>query len=217
MKTTTTLVSEKKECTITLKHSKKLKMMQVDKLLGTSLSITEKSEDDIDDWCNDFCINTVLTGTNKIVSQNASIDVEIDGKSVPPPKKIKLNTHNISVVQSVTKRDDNLYVALKEYYGKFFSIMHNGIQKFSMELNGVFISTVVSNTDTVTVTNIPWSLTKIPGGSLNMVRLIEQIFQIIKSVHPLSDREKASTTFRKLLTDECGVDFDVVPKLPAYF
>ena len=47
-KTTTTLVSENKQSSITLKHGKKMKMMRVDKLLDTSLSITEKSEDDID-------------------------------------------------------------------------------------------------------------------------------------------------------------------------
>ena len=48
-KTTTTLVSENKQSTITLKHGKEMKMMRVDKLLDTSLSITEKLEDDIDD------------------------------------------------------------------------------------------------------------------------------------------------------------------------
>ena len=115
------------------------------------------------------------------------------------------------------KKDDNPYIALKEHFGKFFSIMHDGIQKFSIELNGVFIRTVLSNIDTVTVTNIPWSLTKIPGGSLNAVKLIEHIFQIIKSVHPLSDTKKASTAFKKLSVEEHGVDFDRFPELPTYF
>ena len=63
------LVSDKNTSTITLKHGRRLKMARIDKLLDTSMSITEKSKDDIDIWAKDFCIKTVLTGANKMVSQ----------------------------------------------------------------------------------------------------------------------------------------------------
>lgn len=113
-------------------------MARIDKLLDTSMSVTETSKDDIDDWAKDFCIKTVLKGANKMVSQKASItfydavfddvkdyhskvfkNVEVDGKSVPPPRKIKLNSHNINSVQSAileayksVKSDANPFMAL---------------------------------------------------------------------------------------------------------
>ena len=52
----------KKQVTITVKHKKKLKLMDVGEMLDNTLSITELSEDSIYDWSKDFCIQTVLTG-----------------------------------------------------------------------------------------------------------------------------------------------------------
>ena len=57
-----TSVSKNKQVTITVKHNKKLKLMDVGKRLVNTLSITEYSEDSIDEWSKDFCIQVVLTG-----------------------------------------------------------------------------------------------------------------------------------------------------------
>ena len=57
-----TSVSKNKQVTITVKHNKKLKLMDVGKMFDNILSITEHSEDSIDNWSEDFCIQTVLTG-----------------------------------------------------------------------------------------------------------------------------------------------------------
>ena len=58
-----TSVSKKnKQVTITVKHNKKLKLMDVGKMPDNTLSITEHSEDSIYDWSKHFCIQTVLTG-----------------------------------------------------------------------------------------------------------------------------------------------------------
>ena len=159
-----------------------------------------------------------------ILYSKVSKNVEIDGKSVPPPRKIKLNSHNINSVQSAileaykgVKSDANPFMALNGHYGRFYSIMHDGIQKFSMELNGVFIRALFSKTEDISVVNIPWSLTKIPGGSLNTEKLINHLFKTIKSVYPLSENEKASTNFYQLLADERGVSITDAPQLPIYF
>ena len=61
-KPASTSVSKNKRVTISVKHKKKLKLMDVGKMLGNALSITEHSEDCIDDRSKDFCIQTVLTG-----------------------------------------------------------------------------------------------------------------------------------------------------------
>ena len=135
----------------------------------------------MDEWSKDFCIKTILTGANKMVSQNSSIafydavadgvvdyhktvfdGVEINGKSVQPQRKIKLNVHNISSIQQATlqafkesKSDNNPFVALQEYYEKYYRLMHGGIMKFSMELKGVFFRTLLSKDDEVSIQNIP--------------------------------------------------------------
>ena len=57
-----TSLSKNKHVIITVKHNKKLKLMDVGKILDNTLSMTENSEDSIDDWSKDFCIQTVLTG-----------------------------------------------------------------------------------------------------------------------------------------------------------
>ena len=89
-------------------------------------------------------------------------NVEINGKSFPPSRKIKLNSHSINSVQSAileaykgVKSDANPFMALNGHYGRFYSIMHDGIQKFSMELNGVFIRALFSKTEDISVNNIP--------------------------------------------------------------
>ena len=45
-----------KQVTITVKHNKKLKVVNVGKKLDNTLPITDHSEDSIDDWSKDFCI-----------------------------------------------------------------------------------------------------------------------------------------------------------------
>ena len=57
-----TSVSKNKQVAITVKHNKKLKLTDAGKMLHNILSITEHSEDSIDDWSKDFCIQTLLTG-----------------------------------------------------------------------------------------------------------------------------------------------------------
>ena len=51
-----TSVSKIKQITITVKHNKNLKLMDVGKILDNTLSLTEHSEDSIDVWSKDFCI-----------------------------------------------------------------------------------------------------------------------------------------------------------------
>ena len=64
-KTTTTpvvsSVSKNNEVSVAVKHNKKLKHVDAGKMLDNTLSIREHSENAIDDWSKDFCIQTVLT------------------------------------------------------------------------------------------------------------------------------------------------------------
>lgn len=86
-----------------------------------------------------------------------------------------------------------------------------------MDLNSVFIRALFSKTEDISIVNIPWCLTKIPGGSLNTEKLINHLFKTIKSIYPLSANEIASTHFYQLLTDKRGVRITDAPQLPIYF
>ena len=55
-------VAKNKQVAITVKHSKKLKLMDICKMLDNTFSITEHSEDSIDYWSKAFCIPTMLAG-----------------------------------------------------------------------------------------------------------------------------------------------------------
>ena len=90
-------------------------------------------------------------------------------KHVAPPPKYKLNDQNIVVIEKAVlngyktcNSTKNLYAALQNYHGKYYTIMHDWIQKFSKELNGVFIRTVNCNEESslYEIGNIPWGLLK---------------------------------------------------------
>ena len=70
------------------------------------------------------------------------------------------------------------------FTGKLYSIIHDGIQKFSRELNGVMTWHTTSAMDLLT---LPWSLTEIQGGSLNASKLCDHIFNTMKSTHSVQD------------------------------
>ena len=80
---------------------------------------------------------------------------------------------------SPTKLNQAPYTALRDSLGKFYSIMHDGIQKFLKEFNGVFIRTLDSEFDIV---NLPWALTNIPGGSMDHSKLVHQLISVITSI-----------------------------------
>ena len=55
---------------------------------------------------------------------------------------------------------------MKGYYGKYYSIMYDGIMKFTCELNGVFIRLLQSKGEKgLSIVIFPWCLTEISGGS----------------------------------------------------
>lgn len=53
--------------------------------------------------------------------------------------------------------------------------MHDGMQKFSKELVGVFIRTVTTASKSIKIVNIPWFLNQLHGGSLNTEKLVEHL------------------------------------------
>ena len=67
--------------------------------------------------------------------------------------------------------------------------MQDDLQKFSKELNGVFLRTIddYSEGSSYTFTNISWVLIELEGGSLNIEKLISHVLKVIASVHPVQN------------------------------
>ena len=75
-----------------------------------------------------------------VTEYHASVlsNVEINNCKVASSSKVQLNKNNISEVQSAflkafkeSNDDENYYAISNKHYGKYYSIMHDSIQKFS--------------------------------------------------------------------------------------
>ena len=115
--------------------------------------------------------------------------VEVNGHKLVTSSRVTLNKNNISEVQKflltsyrTSDEERNPYAAIRSHSGKFYSIMHKGIQKFSKELNGCYVGTISPNNKIVIM---PWALSEIPGGSMNAEKLVAYIIQIISQVKPV--------------------------------
>ena len=112
-------------------------------------------------------------------------------KLLPRPKVSLINKNNISKKQEAllisyqaSNGDENSYAALKSHNRKFYSTMHNGIQKFSKELND-YVCRMSPNSKIVL---IPWAKWEIPG-SMNAKKLVlvPHIIQMIRQVNSVKD------------------------------
>ena len=103
----------------------------------------------------------------------------------------------------------NLYFYLF-FTGKLYSIIHDGIQKFSRELNGVMTQHTTPAMDPLTLL---WSLTEIQGGSLNASKLCGHIFNKMKSIHSVQDAA-AATIVKSLSQYHNSLN---VPRPASYF
>ena len=63
--------------------------------------------------------------------------------------------------------------------------MHDRIQKFSTELNEVFLKTLSTNISSFKVSNIPWSLKEVPESMINAKMLINHLIHVINSICPI--------------------------------
>ena len=145
---------------------------------------------------------TVMDGVSEYHT-TALKNIEIDKRQIAPPPKVRLNKDNISIPQNAllntfrkdTQNKGNPYnVLFNQHCGKFYSIMHDGVQKFAKELNGVFIRTL---SETSNIVNVPWALKEIEGGLLNAQKFIDHIIATIISIHPLPSH---SSAFHEILS-----------------
>ena len=124
-------------------------------------------------------------------------DVAVNKWKVVPPPKVLLDYNNIpkyekALLTSYRESPDpqNPYFIMKNgSHAKYYTLMHDGIQKFSHELNGSYRRTV-NIEDDIEVKNVPWALTEIPGRSMNTAKLMTNIVKQTSIVRPPKVRAK---------------------------
>ena len=213
----------------------------IDSMIDPKISIFSKANNETEEWAQNNALSIILSGTNKNLSQAAIVhlyntamngvqsyhqtvlgNIELNGKKISPPPRVAINEDNILSIQSglleaYKKMDCNIspYKALHCSLSKFYSIFNDGIQKFSKELNGVMLRTLDEN---LIITNIPWALTSIEGGSMNSIKLCSQIMSIISSINKFKfgiTFENAATTFFKEFSYKYPNDMSPTP--PSIF
>lgn len=226
---------------VSLAKHMNVRMKKIDTMLDPKIYMSTPCRDDIDVWAKKFMVEMVHAGAKKLVSNEATLDIydtcmngvrgyhsEVvkkfnfpDGECLPPPPKVAVDRNNIPKVHQAlvtsfreSEDADNPYHRFANMENDFYSIMHDGIQKFKMELNGVIIRYATSDLDVV---NIPWKLKEIPGGSMNADKLVTHLFNIIHSIqkvrHP--DIETADQEVSRYLLNE--LDASEFPQPPEYF
>ena len=70
-----THVNKEKSIKVTLKNNHQLKMMHIGSLLDPKIKLTDPSKDRSDVWSKTFCLKTVHTGVNKLISNEATIEM----------------------------------------------------------------------------------------------------------------------------------------------
>ena len=153
---------------VTVTGKLKYRHKNISSLIDPKISMGTEAKDDFDTWAQDYALSVVLSGTNKYLPQAAIVHlynsafegvkgyhdvllgkIEIVGKKIAPPPKVALNEHTISSLQNSllgafkiidkTELNESPYQKLKNSFGKYYSIFNGGIQKFSMELNGMMV------------------------------------------------------------------------------
>ena len=110
---------------------------------------------------------------------------ERNDKTLTPPPIVAINRNHICLAQKALLEKlktntsiDNLYAHLRDSMVNI-SLVHDGIYRFSRELNGTFVPMITSANQS---SKMPRSLKEIDSGSLNIRKLVNCLIQQILSI-----------------------------------
>ena len=189
------------QCTLTMKHQKKMHFVDIGKQLQSKVVLSAPSSNSNNEFAKGYCLSVVQEGVNKCLSQQAILHmyqvglngmkwwheylmssnaVSIDGgKKISPPLEVAVNKNNIIKVEETLLNTyrydtpDSLYDVARK--SPFWSFMHDGISKFGNNLNGFYVRVIDQDYNPVYV---PWGLPKVPG-SLNTTALGAELVEDI--------------------------------------
>ena len=146
------------------------------------------------------------------------VQIHNPGVTLPPPVQVSLNKNNIIQAQKsildAYRYDDPSFSYQKLVQSPFYSVMHDGINKFGAEFIGVYFKGIDSNNKPFCE---PYCLTRMKGG-VNAFDTANEIIANICSFNSLGD----SNAFHTINNDikEC-FPHDIYPPVdhvpPSYF
>ena len=161
--------STAEQAILTSKYNKKTKFRFVDQTFQKKLAVQSKCESSLQKVAKGFCLSVVHGGVNKCLSESAIIEMynttyrgiydhhlvqkesykDLYGlpkeKIIMAPQQCCLDKNNIikyekAILKAYKKNPDSNYSIIKK--APYWGIMHDGIQKFSIEYNGMLLQTI---------------------------------------------------------------------------
>ena len=180
-----------RQAVLTSKFNKKTKYRFIDNSFQKKLHVNERCESDLQKIAMGYCLSIVHVGVNKCLSEAAIIESyetsfrgiydhcvvqadsfkemygeQVSSKiTVAEPQAVSLNKDNIQkfeavILKAYQRSDESKYSKIKQ--SKFWGIMHDGIQKFCVEYNGMMIQSY--DPDTFDLLLLPFRLMQMKGG-----------------------------------------------------
>ncbi|XP_072024708.1 uncharacterized protein [Amphiura filiformis] len=125
--------------------------------------------------------------------------VKVNGMSITPPPIVSVNSHNIPSFQKAildaykqNENPENPYHVLRQPETRDYSLLHDATTKYVKNVNSAFVRVVDVDCQ---VKRVPFSLTEVPGGSLNAEVLKNMLLEEIvgASVKPQQPHVSAYT------------------------
>ena len=223
--------STTEQAILTSKYNKKTKVRFVDQAFQKKLALQSKCESSHQKVVKGFCLSVVHSGVKKCLSESAIIEMyntafrgiydhhlvqeesykELYGlpkeKTIMAPQQCCLDKNNIikyekAILKAYKKNPDSKYSIIKK--APYWCIMHDRIQKFSVEYNGMLLQTI--NSETYDLVLVPFPLMKMHGGD-NIESLMNVFGELLDIKNSAYQMIRTIDGFEKVIRDEILVYF----------
>ena len=220
---------------LTSKYNKKTQFCFVDQTFQKKLAVQSKCESSPQKVAKGFCLSVVHSGVNKYLSESTIIAMyntayrgicnhhlvqeesykELFGlpkeKTIMAPQQSCLDKNNIikyekAILKAYKKNPDSKYSIIKK--APYWSIMHDGIQKFSIEYKGMLLQTI--NPEIYNLVLVPFRLMKMHGS----VNAYDNIESLMNAFGELLDIKNSAC---QMICNIDGFENVIRGEIPVYF
>ena len=227
--------SSSQQTILTGKFCHKSKYRFVDATFTEKLKVNQKCTSDLQKMAKGFCLSVIHNSVNKCISESTTIELYetayrgiydhyivqaeafeqmrggTSATTLATPQKCSLNKNNIEVwerniLEAYEASTDSKYSIIKK--STFWGIMHDGIQKFVVEYNGMYIQAV--HPDTFKLLLVPFRLMRMHGG-VDAHDTIQSLMTAFAEFLDIKDN-----AFHGIRTKDCFLDINN-NDIPTYF
>ena len=227
--------STAEQAILTSMYNKKTKFRFVDQTFHKKLAVQSKCESSLQKVVKGFCLSVVHSGVNKCLSESAIIEMyntayrgiynhhlvqeesykELYGlpkeKTTMAPQQCCLDKNNIikyekAILKAYKKNPDSKHSIIKK--ALYWGIMHESIQKFSIEYNGMLLQT--SNPDTYNLVLVSFRLMKMHDG----VNAYDNTESLMNAFGELLDIKNSAYQMTRIID---GFEDVIRGEIPVYF